>query len=208
MHNNFELNETTGVGLIKDDNDNNILIKTDANEEQLTELLEKENKIESNQNKIKHIKHEINKIDINIFSKIMAYITNIYLLIKFKAYYEAIQVIFEDWLFLVKLIGIFFLVMQPTILLINLKMKTFKYNFNKRNMLAKEIQFCEERIIDLSKELENLKSEVQIKEMNTNDVVTSSINYPIRSEEEKNNDYVNVQSGPVKFKSLRKEFEK
>lgn len=208
MHNNFKLNETTGVGLIKDDNDNNILIKTDANEEQLTAILEKENEIESNQNKIKHIKHEINKIDINIFSKIMAYITNIYLLIKFKAYYEALQVIFEDWPFLVKTIGIFFLVIQPTLLLINLKMKTFKHNFNKRNMLAKEIQSYEEHIIDLSKELEYLKSEVQIKEMNTNDVVTSSINYPIRSEEEKINDYVNVQSVPVKFKSLRKEFEK
>ena len=92
MHNN-KLNEKAGEGLIKD---NNILIKTDANEEQLTTILEKENKIESNQNKIKHIKHEINRIDINIFSTIMAYITNIYLLIKFKAYYEALQVIFED----------------------------------------------------------------------------------------------------------------
>lgn len=60
----------------------------------------------------------------------------------------------------------------------------------------------------LVKELENLKSEVQIKEMKTNDVVTTLINYPKRSEEEKNNDYVNVQSEPVKFKSLRKEFEK
>ena len=70
-------------------------------------------------------------------------------------------------------------------------------------MLAKEIQSCEEHIIDLSKELENLKSEVQIKEMNTNDVLTSSINYPIRSEEEKINDYVNVQSQPIKLKSLR-----
>ena len=199
MYNN-KLNEKAGEGLIKD---NNILIKTDANEEQLTTILEKENKIESNQNKIKHIKHEINKIDINIFSKIMAYITNIYLLIKFKAYYEALQVIFEDWPFLVKAIGIFFLVIQPTLLLINLKMKTFKHNFNKRNMLAKEIQSCEENIIDLSKELENLKSEVQIKEMNTNDVLTSSINYPIRSEEEKINDYVNVQSQPIKLKSLR-----
>ena len=199
MHNN-KLNEKAGEGLIKD---NNILIKTDANEEQLTTILEKENKIESNQNKIKHIKHEINKIDINISSKIMAYITNIYLLIKFKAYYEALQVIFEDWPFLVKAIGIFFLVIQPTLLLINLKMKTFKHNFNKRNMLAKEIQSCEENIIDLSKELENLKSEVQIKEMNTNDVLTSSINYPIRSEEEKINDYVNVQSQPIKLKSLR-----
>lgn len=133
MYNN-KLNEKAGEGLIKD---NNILIKTDANEEQLTTILEKENKIESNQNKIKHIKHEINRIDINIFSKIMAYITNIYLLIKFKAYYEALQVIFEDWPFLVKAIGIFFLVIQPTLLLINLKMKTFKHNFNKRNMLAK-----------------------------------------------------------------------
>ena len=199
MYNN-KLNEKAGEGLIKD---NNILIKTDANEEQLTTILEKENKIESNQNKIKHIKHEINKIDINIFSKIMAYITNIYLLIKFKAYYEVLQVIFEDWPFLVKAIGIFFLVIQPTLLLINLKMKTFKHNFNKRNMLAKEIQSCEEHIIDLSKELENLKSEVQIKEMNTNDVLTSSINYPIRSEEEKINDYVNVQSQPIKLKSLR-----
>ena len=196
MYNN-KLNEKAGEGLIK----------TDANEEQLAELLEKENKIESNQNKIKHIKHEINKIDINIFSKIMAYITNVYLLIKFKAYYEALQVIFEDWPFLVKAIGIFFLVIQPTLLLINLKMKTFKHNFNKRNMLVKEIQSCEEHIIDLSKELENLKSEVQIKEMNTNDVVTSSINYPMRSEEEKINDYVNVQSEPIKLKSLRKEFE-
>ena len=44
---------------------------------------------------------------------------------KFKAYYEALQVIFEDWPFLVKAIGIFFLVIQPTLLLINLKMKTF-----------------------------------------------------------------------------------
>ena len=199
MYNN-KLNETAGEGLIKD---NNILIKTDANEEQLTTILEKENKIESNQNKIKHIKHEINKIDINIFSKIMAYITNIYLLIKFKAYYEALQVIFEDWPFLVKAIGIFFLVIQPTLLLINLKMKTFKHNFNKRKMLTKKIQSCEEHIIDLYKELENLKSEVQIKEMNTNDVLTSSINYPIRSEEEKINDYVNVQSQPIKLKSLR-----
>ena len=39
--------------------------------------------------------------------------------------------------------------------------------------------------------------------MNTNDVLTSSINYPIRSEEEKINDYVNVQSQPIKLKSLR-----
>ena len=37
----------------------------------------------------------------------------------------------------------------------------------------------------------------------TNDVLTSSINYPIRSEEEKINDYVNVQSQPIKLKSLR-----
>ena len=37
MHNN-KLNEKAGEGLIKD---NNILIKTDANEEQLTTILEK-----------------------------------------------------------------------------------------------------------------------------------------------------------------------
>lgn len=62
MYNNFELNEKFGIGIIQDDNYNNLLIKTDANEEQLTAILEKENEIEYEENNIKNLNNEIKKI--------------------------------------------------------------------------------------------------------------------------------------------------
>ena len=79
---------------------------------------------------------------------------------------------------------------------------------NKINELEKNIEESSYKTKKLKEELEKLKSEVQIEEMNTKEVVSSLINYPIRSEEENINSYYNAQSGPIKFKSLRKEFEK
>ena len=200
MHNNFKLNETTGVGLIKDDNDNNILIKTDANEEQLTAILEKENEIESRAEYIKNLKYEIIwKKLVNLFKIFMYGLGTIYFIL---VLINSLQ--YHLYTLSIALLAVIFMFEIVT----NLKAKSFKYNNNQIKLLSKEMSKSKTKLKVLVKELENLKSEVQIKEMNTNDVVTSSINYPIRSEEEKINDYVNVQSGPVKFKSLRKEFEK
>lgn len=200
MHNNFELNETTGVGLIKDDNDNNILIKTDANEEQLTAILEKENEIESRAEYIKNLKYEIIwKKLVNLFKIFMYGLGTIYFIL---VLINSLQYhLYTLSIALLAVISMFEIVT-------NLKAKSFKYNNNQIELLSKEMSKSKTKLKVLVKELENLKSEVQIKEMKTNDVVTTLINYPKRSEEEKNNDYVNVQSGPVKFKSLRKEFEK
>ena len=200
MHNNFKLNETTGVGLIKDDNDNNILIKTDANEEQLTAILEKENEIESRAEYIKNLKYEIIwKKLVNLFKIFMYGLGTIYFIL---VLINSLQ--YHLYTLSIALLAVIFMFEIVT----NLKAKSFKYNNNQIELLSKEMSKSKTKLKVLVNELENLKSEVQIKEMNTNDVVTSSINYPIRSEEEKINDYVNVQSGPVKFKSLRKEFEK
>lgn len=200
MHNNFKLNETTGVGLIKDDNDNNILIKTDANEEQLTAILEKENEIESRAEYIKNLKYEIIwKKLVNLFKIFMYGLGTIYFIL---VLINSLQYhLYTLSIALLAVISMFEIVT-------NLKAKSFKYNNNQIELLSKEMSKSKTKLKVLVKELENLKSEVQIKEMKTNDVVTTLINYPKRSEEEKNNDYVNVQSGPVKFKSLRKEFEK
>lgn len=200
MHNNFKLNETTGVGLIKDDKDNNILIKTDANEEQLTAILEKENEIESRAEYIKNLKYEIIwKKLVNLFKIFMYGLGTIYFIL---VLINSLQ--YHLYTLSIALLAVIFMFEIVT----NLKAKSFKYNNNQIELLSKEMSKSKTKLKVLVKELENLKSKVQIKEMNTNDVVTSSINYPIRSEEEKINDYVNVQSGPVKFKSLRKEFEK
>lgn len=200
MHNNFKLNETTGVGLIKDDNDNNILIKTDANEEQLTAILEKENEIEGRAEYIKNLKYEIIwKKLVNLFKIFMYGLGTIYFIL---VLINSLQYhLYTLSIALLAVISMFEIVT-------NLKAKSFKYNNNQIELLSKEMSKSKTKLKVLVKELENLKSEVQIKEMKTNDVVTTLINYPKRSEEEKNNDYVNVQSGPVKFKSLRKEFEK
>lgn len=200
MHNNFKLNETTGVGLIKDDNDNNILIKTDANEEQLTAILEKENEIEIRTEYIKNLKYEIIwKKLVNLFKIFMYGLGTIYFIL---VLINSLQYhLYTLSIALLAVISMFEIVT-------NLKAKSFKYNNNQIELLSKEMSKSKTKLKVLVKELENLKSEVQIKEMKTNDVVTTLINYPKRSEEEKNNDYVNVQSGPVKFKSLRKEFEK
>ena len=200
MHNNFKLNETTGVGLIKDDNDNNILIKTDANEEQLTAILEKENEIESRAEYIKNLKYEIIwKKLVNLFKIFMYGLGTIYFIL---VLINSLQYhLYTLSIALLAVISMFEIVT-------NLKAKSFKYNNNQIELLSKEMSKSKTKLKVLVKELENLKSEVQIKEMKTNDVVTTLINYPIRSEEEKIDDYVNVQSGPVKFKSLRKEFEK
>lgn len=210
MYNNFELNETTGVGLIKDDNDNNILIKTDANEEQLTEILEKENEFECEQNKQEQ----------NITNK-MNY------LIKRKKHYKFM----EKLAFLIRgIIGLFTIYCGHNYIIGNLSEQIFlsiitmsaslfciTYSFmilptyiksNKINELEKNIEESSYKIKKLKEEFERLKSKVQIEEMNTKEVVSSLINYPIRSEEENTNSYYNAQSGPVKFKSLRKEFEK
>lgn len=200
MHNNFKLNETTGVGLIKDDNDNSILIKTDANEEQLTAILEKENEIEIRTEYIKNLKYEIIwKKLVNLFKIFMYGLGTIYFIL---VLINSLQYhLYTLSIALLAVISMFEIVT-------NLKAKSFKYNNNQIELLSKEMSKSKTKLKVLVKELENLKSEVQIKEMKTNDVVTTLINYPKRSEEEKNNDYVNVQSGPVKFKSLRKEFEK
>lgn len=200
MHNNFKLNETTGVGLIKDDNDNNILIKTDANEEKLTAILEKENEIESRAEYIKNLKYEIIwKKLVNLFKIFMYGLGTIYFIL---VLINSLQYhLYTLSIALLAVISMFEIVT-------NLKAKSFKYNNNQIELLSKEMSKSKTKLKVLVKELENLKSEVQIKEMKTNDVVTTLINYPIRSEEEKIDDYVNVQSGPVKFKSLRKEFEK
>lgn len=200
MHNNFKLNETTGVGLIKDDNDNNILIKTDANEEQLTAILEKENEIEGRAEYIKNLKYEIIwKKLVNLFKIFMYGLGTIYFIL---VLINSLQYhLYTLSIALLAVISMFEIVT-------NLKAKSFKYNNNQIELLSKEMSKSKTKLKVLVKELENLKSEVQIKEMKTNDVVTTLINYPKRSEEEKNNDYVNVQSEPVKFKSLRKEFEK
>ena len=200
MHNNFKLNETTGVGLIKDDNDNNILIKTDANEEQLTAILEKENEIEGRAEYIKNLKYEIIwKKLVNLFKIFMYGLGTIYFIL---VLINSLQYhLYTLSIALLAVISMFEIVT-------NLKAKSFKYNNNQIELLSKEMSKSKTKLKVLVKELENLKSEVQIKEMKTNDVVTTLINYPKRSEEEKNNDYVNVQSEPVKYKSLRKEFEK
>ena len=210
MYNNFELNETTGVGLIKGDNDNNILIKTNANEEQLTSILEKENEIENEQNKIDRIKKLINSYnDIMLTKKIFYFMSAIIGTFAYIAYRSSIVNQFLNGINkLNKVLSFALLVVGLECLYLSTKLGTFKYNLNQRKKLEESIEEPEEKIKKLKEELESLKSEVQIEEMNPKEVETFVINYPKRSEEEKNNDYVNVQSGPVKFKSLRKEFEK
>ncbi len=201
MHNNFELNETTGVGLIKDDKDNNILIKTDANEKQLTAILEKENEIECEQDKINRIKKLINSYnDIMLTKTIFYFISTIFFIFACDAFidFEIIKGMYGFPSLAIVLVGPY----------LSIKLGTFKYNLNQRKKLEEGIEESSYKTKKLKEELERLKSKVQIEEMNTNDIVTSSINYPIRSEEENINSYYNAQSGPIKFKSLRKEFEK
>ena len=201
MNKELYLNETSGVGLIKDDKDNNILIKTDANEEQLTEVLEKENEIESEQNKINKIKKLINSYnDIMLTKTIFYFSSTIFFILACNA--------FIDFNVMKGMYGFPSLGVALMFPYFSIKLGTFKYNLNQRKKLEESIEELEDKIKKLKEELESLKSEVQIEEMNTKEVVSSLINYPIRSEEENTNIYYNAQSGTVKFKSLRKEFEK
>lgn len=133
MHNNFELNETTGVGLIKDDNDNNILIKTDANEEQLTAILEKENEIENEQNKIDRIKKLINSYnDIMLTKKIFYFLSIIFFIFACDA--------FIDFNVMKCMYGFPSLAIVLVCPYLSIKLGTFKYNLNQRKKLEESIE--------------------------------------------------------------------
>lgn len=201
MYNNFELNEKFGIGIIQDDNYNNLLIKTDANEEQLTAILEKENEIEYEENNIKNLNNEIKKI------------WNIYLDKMYLYFKGLMSILLVAFLWIISnhyLINILFTiaVSVPQIMGYRIK-KSFRYNKKMEKQLLTELENSEAKIEKLKKELEDLNNQFKIENIDITKIQELPIiNYPKSNEEENTNNYTNDQSVPLKIKSLRKDFTK
>ena len=73
MNNKFILNETTGIGIIEDDKSRNILFKTEGNEEEVREVLEKENEVENEIDKIVEIKRQLEDNHSALYIKFVSY---------------------------------------------------------------------------------------------------------------------------------------
>ena len=202
MNNKFILNETTGIGIIQDDNSNNTLFKTEGNEEEVREVLEKENEVENLENKMidienKKVNEKSNRVSIimNIIITFILMLINTFIAINsslakdfFHLYYYGIMSFLQ--------LGLFSLSIY--------RMGKIK---EKINSLNNDFLEYEEEKEKLEEELEKLKSNTNITKMENinikelNSIVSPKILFP-----QDNTQNIDTLINTGKAKTLRKEF--
>ena len=201
MNNKFVLIETTGIGIIEDDKSNNQLFKTEGNEEEVREVLEIENEIENEENKMKDINEQIKKNHINIFAKYISYISSAALVL---ALIPTCSIIVNQGYTLSNTLTVVALFGSLGALSIIKKRIPYKKLIKDNELLYHDLDLSEDKKEELQKELKELKTDIKMENIELeeiNSIVSPSIIYP-----EDNNQNIDTLTNTGKVKSLRKEF--
>ena len=201
MNNKFVLIETTGIGIIEDDKSNNQLFKTEGNEEEVREVLEIENEIENEENKMKDINEQIKKNHINIFAKYISYISSAALIL---ALIPTCSIIVNQGYTLSNTLTVVALFGSLGALSIIKKRIPYKKLIKDNELLYHDLDLSEDKKEELQKELKELKTDIKMENIELeeiNSLVSPSIIYP-----QDNTENMSELTNTGKVKSLRKEF--
>ena len=198
MNNKFVLNETTGIGIIEDDKSNNQLFKTKGNEEEVREVLEKENEIENEENKIKYIKEEITENYKALGCKFVSYVSSAVVVLLFILNYSTIANAGQTLLIGGGIFGSLCAIGFGN--LINPYKKILKEN----KLLHHDLHLSALKKEELQKGLKELKTDIKMEKIELyeiNSLVSPAIIYP-----QDNTENMSELTNTGKVKSLRKEF--
>lgn len=203
MNNKFILNETTGIGIIEDDNSNNTLFKTEGNEEEVREVLEKENEIENKKNQMEYLNKQLEKNRTTLLVKYISYISSGAVIL---ALIPTFSIIVNEGYTLFNTIAVCSLFASLGLSRVITKRMTEPYNkiIKDNELLYHELDLSEDKLEELQNELQELKSNTKIENINLdklNSIVSPSIIYP-----EDNNQNIDTLTNAGKVKSLRKLF--
>ena len=203
MNNKFVLNETTGIGIVKDDKSNNQLFKTTGNEEEVREVLEIENEIENEENKIQEIEYNIENNHTTLLVKYISYISSIAIVLSLIPTYS---IIVSQGYTLSNTIAVSALFASlGTLRVIAKKMtKPYRKLIKDNEVLYHDLDLAEDKKEELQKELKELKTDIKMENIELeeiNSLVSPSIIYP-----QDNTENMESLTNTGKVKSLRKEF--
>lgn len=203
MNNKFILNETTGIGIIEDDNSNNTIFKTKGNAEEIREVLEKENEIENKKNQMEYLNKQLEKNRTTLLVKYISYISSGAVIL---ALIPTFSIIVNEGYTLFNTIAVGALFASLGAFRVITKRMTKPYNkiIKDNELLYHELDLSEDKLEELQNELQELKSNTKMENINLdklNSIVSPSIIYP-----EDNNQNVDTLTNTGKVKSLRKIF--
>ena len=203
MNNKFVLNETTGIGIVKDDKSNNQLFKTTGNEEEVREVLEIENEIENEENKIQDINEQIKDNRITLFAKYTSYVSSAAIVL---ALIPTYSIIVSQGYTLSNTIAVSALFASLGALRVVAKKMTKPYRklIKDNEVLYHDLDLAEDKKEELQKELKELKTDIKMENIELeeiNSLVSPSIIYP-----QDNTENMESLTNTGKVKSLRKEF--
>ena len=203
MNKKFILNETTGIGIIEDDNSNNTLFKTEGNEEEVREVLEKENEIENETTKINKMNKQLEENYITLLVKYISYISSGVVIL---ALIPAFSIVVNEGYTLLNTLSLGALFASLGAFRVITKRMTKPYNkiIKDNEVLYHELDISEGKLEELQNELQELKSNTKMENINLdklNSIVSQSIIYP-----EDNNQNIDTLTNTGKVKSLRKLF--
>lgn len=204
MNNKFILNETTGIGIIEDVNSNNTLFRTEGNAENVRLVLEKENEIESEKNKIKDIKKQIEENYIYLFAKYISYISGIAAILALIPTYSII--VNQGYtLSNTLIVGSLFGTLGAFNVISKRMIKPYKKLINDNELLYDKLELSEEKLEELLDELTFLKFNTKIENIEITDLDSSkdspSIIYP-----DDNIQNIDILINTGKVKSLKQDF--
>ena len=203
MNNKFVLNETTGIGIVKDDKSNNQLFKTTGNEEEVREVLEIENEIENEENKIQDINEQIKDNRITLFAKYTSYVSSAAIVL---ALIPTYSIIVSQGYTLSNTIAVSALFASLGALRVVAKKMTKPYRklIKDNEVLYHDLDLAEDKKEELQKELKELKTDIKMENIELeeiNSLVSPAIIYP-----QDNTENMESLTNTGKVKSLRKEF--
>lgn len=196
MYERLLLNKTTGVGILYDDKKNIHLVESERNFEKIPEIIEKENELEvekqrliENIGDLKDINNDIKeKYKMFIFSAIL----EIFLLCLVNFSFSSPSIFLKCY---------FTLANVAPLTLFQIKHKTFKENYRLKNVTVDLIKSNKNNIKILQTEIEKMKNESDFSKVNildSSEFEIPKIIYPVDVDE---NSLSNQTSNGVKIKN-------
>lgn len=186
MYDRLLLNETTGIGILYDDDKNVHIVESKSNAEKLPEIIQKENELEVEQHKLSDNIDDLDLVNDNIKEKykilMISAVTEIFLLWLINVSYNL-----DSILSISTAKFIFTTINVISTVIMELKYKSFKENFRLRNIvLPNLIKGNRDNINKLQAKIEEMKKSYEFSKVDishSREFEIPKIVYPIEPSE-------------------------
>lgn len=201
MYDRLLLNETTGIGILYDDDKNVHIVESKSNAEKLPEIIQKENELEVEQHKLSDNIDELDLVNNNIKNKysslIISIISEFCLLLVFNT------LVTPNNIFSITIVGVILTSINILVTTLNeISHKSFKENYRLKNeVFPNLIKNNKDKINSLQKEIDEIKKQSLLQK--DNKVNASGIDLPkiIDSNSEEEDKKIDRELSSIKIKN-------